>query len=122
MLKRLGAASLRLGVSSLAPGRPYVWAAHAPGEGLYCTSDRKKRATSSGVPFAVWVAETAAIERRPSLIGWGLTFAVATFFFRARPRRRRPETFFFPGRRRETSGGPRLIPNLSPTSSMTFLP
>ena len=69
MLKRLGTASLRLGVSSLAPGRPYVWAAHAPGEGVYCTSDRKKRATSSGVPVALWVAESAANERRLFLIG-----------------------------------------------------
>jgi len=63
MLKRLGAASLRLGVSSLAPGRPYVWVAHAPGEGLYYTSDRKKRATSSGVPVALWVAITAPDDR-----------------------------------------------------------
>ncbi len=76
-----------------------MWAAHASGEGLYCTSDRKKCATSSGVPVALWVAESAANERRPSLFGWGLTFAAATFFFRARARRRCPETFFFPGRR-----------------------
>jgi hypothetical protein len=67
MLKRLGAASLRLGVSSLAPGRPYVWAAHAPGEGLYCTSDRKKRATSSGVPS--WVIEVAPRDRLLFLVG-----------------------------------------------------
>ena len=63
MLKRLGAASARRQVSSLPPGRPMCGPHVAPGEGLYCTSDRKKRATSSGVPVALWVAVTAPDDR-----------------------------------------------------------
>lgn len=34
-----------------------------PREKLYCASDRKKRATSSGVPVALWVAVTVPDDR-----------------------------------------------------------